>query len=526
MPQPAQPTRQSSLLRTGLVTAVAALAIVLPGDRLLASFGAGHLALLVTIGTGNNVAANIVEIDAAAAVASPAIQTIPLPDTANTTDSYRTSASATSTAYVSLTSDRSLLVVTGHNSTNTVPNANTLTLRGVYTVSNAGTVVKQTTYTGGSGNQTRSATSLNNSNWFIADQGGLYTNGSVGASPSGNFRAAKAFGTVVYLGQASTTAIQVATISAPSSGTLTGLPGLTNNSALQDFYLIQSGSNGTTYDVLYVLSATSNTAGTITKYSLVSGSWISNGSYTTSFGGFGLAAAPGISSATLYVSTGQGALAANSVVKVTDTAGYNAAMNVVTANNVTLYTTAAGTIIKGLDFAPAGAAPSTPPDITTQPQSQVIVSGSTATLTVGATGTAPISYQWYRGNSADTSNPVGTNSPSYTTPALLATTSYWVRASNAVANDDSDTATITVTAPPSNTPPTIGPIPALAGVISDPTNPAVAFTVNDAETPANALTVSATATTNAAVAPLNKISIGGIGTNRYGERRASGHWLR
>ena len=109
---------------------------------------------------------------------------------------------------------------------------------------------------------------------------------------------------------------------------------------MQDFYLVQSGDNGSTYDILYVLSATSNTAGTIAKYSLVGGSWTANGSYTTTFGGFGLAAADAGSGEVLYVSTGQGALAANSVVKVADAAGYNATINVTTGNNVTLYTTA------------------------------------------------------------------------------------------------------------------------------------------------------------------------------------------
>src|SRR5262249_58567397 len=130
-------------------------------------------------------------------------------------------------------------------------------------------------------------------------------------------------------------------------------------------------------DVLYVLSATSNTAGTIAKYSLVGGTWTANSTYTTAFGGFGLAAARNVASgADLFVSTGQGALTANKVLKVTDTAGYNTNINITTANNVTLYTAAAGTIIKGLDFAPQSAAVA--PSISTNPVSQTINSGQTA----------------------------------------------------------------------------------------------------------------------------------------------------
>ena len=85
------------------------------------------------------------------------------------------------------------------------------------------------------------------------------------------------------------------------------------------------------------------------------------------------------------------------------------------------------------------------PTITTQPASQTIDSGQAATLSVVATGTAPLSYQWYQGTSGDTSNPIsGAASSSYTTPALTTTTSYWVQVSNVVASVNSTTATITV----------------------------------------------------------------------------------
>ena len=86
----------------------------------------------------------------------------------------------------------------------------------------------------------------------------------------------------------------------------------------------------------------------------------------------------------------------------------------------------------------------TAPSITTQPQSQAIASGQTATLTVAAGGTAPLSYQWYQGSTGDTTTTVGTNSASFTTPALNSTTSYWVRVTNSVSTADSATAIITV----------------------------------------------------------------------------------
>jgi choice-of-anchor C domain-containing protein len=88
--------------------------------------------------------------------------------------------------------------------------------------------------------------------------------------------------------------------------------------------------------------------------------------------------------------------------------------------------------------------PPSPPTITTHPTSQTITSGSTATLSVTATGTEPLTYQWYQGISGDTTTPVGTNSASFTTPALTATTSYWVRVSNSAGSTDSDAATIRI----------------------------------------------------------------------------------
>jgi hypothetical protein len=92
----------------------------------------------------------------------------------------------------------------------------------------------------------------------------------------------------------------------------------------------------------------------------------------------------------------------------------------------------------------------TPPGIATHPASQTISSGAAATLSVVASGSGPFSYQWFEGASGTTTTPVGTNSASYTTPALTATKSYWVRVTgtcNGTATANSNTATITVNAP-------------------------------------------------------------------------------
>jgi len=94
------------------------------------------------------------------------------------------------------------------------------------------------------------------------------------------------------------------------------------------------------------------------------------------------------------------------------------------------------------------------PTITTQPQSQSIAVNSTAVLTVAATSNSTLSYQWYTGTSGDKTNPIpGATGTTYTTPALTATTSYWVLVSAAVPGaaaetTASNTATITVVSAP------------------------------------------------------------------------------
>jgi len=87
--------------------------------------------------------------------------------------------------------------------------------------------------------------------------------------------------------------------------------------------------------------------------------------------------------------------------------------------------------------------------ISSQPASVTINRGQTATLTVGAIGDAPLTYQWYQGSSGNTFTPVGGNSSSFTTPALNSTTNYWVKVSNPAnpGGVNSNTARVTVRQP-------------------------------------------------------------------------------
>ena len=87
------------------------------------------------------------------------------------------------------------------------------------------------------------------------------------------------------------------------------------------------------------------------------------------------------------------------------------------------------------------------PSITTQPSNLEVQSGTAIVLSVAASGD-DLSYQWYEGTSGDTTNLVGGGTGStLDTGVLTASTSFWVRITNAGGNADSDTAVITVNAP-------------------------------------------------------------------------------
>lgn len=85
------------------------------------------------------------------------------------------------------------------------------------------------------------------------------------------------------------------------------------------------------------------------------------------------------------------------------------------------------------------------PTITAQPANQSVAVGQTATFSVTATGTAPLSYQWQKNGTAIG----GATSASYTTPAATLADSgeqFSVTVSNVVGNMPSSTATLTVNA--------------------------------------------------------------------------------
>jgi hypothetical protein len=148
----------------------------------------------------------------------------------------------------------------------------------------------------------------------------------------------------------------------------------------------------------------------------------------------------------------------------------------------------------------------TAPVITTQPQSQTIRAGQSATLTV-ATSTANSTFQWYLGAPGTTTSPVGTGASINVTPA--SDSQYWVRVTRGACSTDSAAADITVcglSASVANVNAASGQSVALSATVSNPRgtlaywwyrgNSGDTTTLVDSGVGKSSTTVSRTATTN------------------------------
>ena len=81
------------------------------------------------------------------------------------------------------------------------------------------------------------------------------------------------------------------------------------------------------------------------------------------------------------------------------------------------------------------------PSISRQPASVGIGTGTSTTLSVGASGTS-LTYQWYQGPLFDFTHPLGISSPSLVTPAINTSTQFWVRITSPCGAVNSNTATV------------------------------------------------------------------------------------
>src|ERR1700722_14568542 len=132
-----------------------------------------------------------------------------------------------------------------------------------------------------------------------------------------------------------------------------------------------------------------------------------------------------------------GATSASYTTPSTASTDNGATFQVVVSNSAGSVTSGAAT----LTVNPAVVAPT----ITTQPANQTVTAGQTATFSVVAAGTAPLSYQWQKNGA----NITGATSASYTTPSTASTdngSTFQVVVSNSAGSVTSTAATLTVNA--------------------------------------------------------------------------------
>jgi len=84
------------------------------------------------------------------------------------------------------------------------------------------------------------------------------------------------------------------------------------------------------------------------------------------------------------------------------------------------------------------------PVIATQSEAKVIRPATTVTLALTAAGAEPLTYQWYEGPAGIVTKPVGSDSPTFTTIPLTASTQFWVRVSNVCGSTDSAAIAVTI----------------------------------------------------------------------------------
>jgi len=361
-------------------TGATAVNVAIPSSTVASPFTLGNLAVEQLATNATSSIFSIIELNPSSAAQATPVNSYNIPSTGAT--ALRQS-SAGSTGRLATSNDGTLLAFTGFEDATGVADETTITARGVGTLDRNYSYALPASYTStvGSGDQTRSATSLNNTTWYMGDKSGIYLNGASAPVNPINVRPLKSFGGQVYALSASTPAVVVSTLSVDGT-TITGLPGLPVDASAVDFHMISSGNNRAAFDILYVLDGVN-----VTKYSLVSGTWQANG-VATALGvtGDGFCAASYGQGAYLYVTTGTG----NTVVRITDTAGYNAAPTINTASNITLYTAASG-YLKGISFAPVASPLADLTIATSAPTHAGVGTNFNFTLTVANSGAASAS---------------------------------------------------------------------------------------------------------------------------------------
>jgi hypothetical protein len=329
-------------------------------------FTPGNLAVFQVDTVTNNTTFSIIEVNPATARQTAPVNIVPI--SATGTNALRQS-SAGSTGRLALSDDGTLVCFAAFADGSAATPDETLNLnRAVAVLNSTNLVTILGTFTSISlgGSEARAACVLgDDSTWMVVDKGGLYQgfsySGNLADPNLNNFNnvVVKTFGGAPWVETQKAVAGRSIPVVYelgydPSTGLydVTLANNLTTDQYASDFYLI-STNGGASYDVLYIADQVSATNGTVSKYSLVNGNWTPNGGFTNKTGIDGLfAVTNGNGGVNLFFTTGTGGSKSNSIVRVTDAAGWNQNISVISSN--VLYTATGSTSLKGLTFVPQG----------------------------------------------------------------------------------------------------------------------------------------------------------------------------
>jgi len=284
------------------------------------------------------------------------VQSIAMPTTSSgLTLALTASGSANSEGYPTLSGDGKYIALTGYNIGTgfATPAAAVARTVGVVTIA-TGSVNTTTGVVTSSANVIRSAYTPDGSTIYATGSSGgflattLGTNGTatqLATTPTNN-RIIRAFNGQLYGGTgAGTTRIGTIGSGLPTTTgqTFTNLAGVTNTNTVSpySFYLADLSSSVAGVDTLYI--ATDGTTSGISKFSLVAGTWVSNGTAgiaTDNYRGLDAFLTPS-GGVQLYATRNS-----NEIVRLLDTGGYNSAFTTSTPTSVVL--AASGTAFRGL----------------------------------------------------------------------------------------------------------------------------------------------------------------------------------
>ncbi len=437
-------------------------------------FTSGNLTVLQEDLVNKNSTMSIIELSPSITGQSAPVNVYPVP--ATETNALR-QASSGSTGRLANTDDGTFVSFAGaqinDGSLVSTPDVTAVNARGAGTFDANGNYTLQATYTGlgvylgtNISNQARSAVSVDNLTWYMGDKGGIYTNGQADYNSyiqyqvyngigQGNVRSLRSFGGTVYAlqqeGGTQTNVIILSTVPDPSSGSQAMFPleGFPIDGYTTDFYLLCSGANGSIYDTCYYIDGTNATTGAIFKYYYTGVNdpytsqqiWAPAGSWACTNSGDALCAAtnPVTGGYDIYITTGNGGVAGNSVKRIHDSSAWNSTINVISTN--ILYTVSSNSTLKGISFAPVAASGS--PVVVALTASNLTTTAATLAASVNPNGTAA-GYWFNYGPTTDYGSVTPTNalaagsSPVIVTSALTGLLPgtiyhYQIVASNSVA---------------------------------------------------------------------------------------------